>query len=302
MEQKQKIPANPGDANRITREYLDSLRIEMRHLDNVKPSTKMELYGRTYDTPVMMAAFSHLAGFHYHDDGMAEIARAALKANAVNWAGMGSEEELEHILSTGADTIKIIKPYRDNERIFQKIDHAQRAGALAVGMDIDHSFNRAGEYDKVFDDEMRPKTLDELKSFVKATSLPFIVKGILSVQDAVKCARAGVQGIVVSHHHGIMEYAVPPLMILSRIVEAVGSEMPIFVDCGIATGYDAFKALALGATAVCVGRAVLDPLKESGAEGASKYILQMTRELAGVMARTGSPDIRHIDRSAIWGG
>lgn len=78
--------------------------------------------------------------------------------------------------------------------------------------------------------------------------------------------------------------------------------MPIFVDCGIATGYDTFKALALGATAVCVGRAVLEPLKKEGAEGAFKYMRQMTRELAGVMARTGSPDIAHIERSVIWGG
>jgi isopentenyl diphosphate isomerase/L-lactate dehydrogenase-like FMN-dependent dehydrogenase len=300
MEQK---PVNPGDSNRITREYLDSLRIEMRHLDNVPPSIKMELYGRNFDTPIMTAAFSHLAGFQYHDDGMAEIARAAERANAVNWAGMGGEEELERIVATGAATIKIIKPYRDDERVFKKIDHARRLGALAVGMDIDHSFNRAGEYDKVFEDEMRPKTFEQLKSFVQAAGdLPFIVKGVLSVRDAEKCQKAGVRGIVVSHHHGIIDYAIPPLKILPRIVEAVGDEMPVFVDCGIATGYDAFKALALGATAVCVGRAVLDPLKEGGAEGASKYILQMTRELAGAMARTGSPDIRHIDRSVIWGG
>ncbi|HML46025.1 MAG TPA: alpha-hydroxy-acid oxidizing protein, partial [Clostridia bacterium] len=114
MEKNQMPPPRPGDANRITREYLDSLLIEMRHLDGVLPSTKMELYGRGFGTPVMMAAFSHLDAFHYHDDGMAEIARAAYAANALNWAGMGSEEELERILATGAATIKIIKPYRDN--------------------------------------------------------------------------------------------------------------------------------------------------------------------------------------------
>ena len=300
MEQK---TINPGDSNRITREYLDSLRIEMRHLDGVLPSTELELYGRRFDTPVMTAAFSHLAGFHYHEDGMAEIARAAHRMNAVNWAGMGSEEELEQILETGAATIKVIKPYKDDARVFQKIAHARRVGALAVGMDIDHSFNRAGEYDLVQDDEMRPKSFDQLKAFVEAAEgLPFVVKGVLSERDAEKCAKAGVKGVIVSHHHGIMDYAVPPLQILPRIVKAIGSEMPIFVDCGIATGYDAFKALALGATAVCVGRAVLEPLMKEGAEGAWKYMRQMTRELAGVMARTGSPDITHIDRSVIWGG
>jgi isopentenyl diphosphate isomerase/L-lactate dehydrogenase-like FMN-dependent dehydrogenase len=216
---------------------------------------------------------------------------------------MGSEEELERIIATGASTIKIIKPYRDDARILKKIEHARRAGVLAVGMDIDHSFNRAGEYDKVFEDEMRPKSFEQLKAFVEAAEgLPFVVKGVLSVQDAEKCQKAGVKGIVVSHHHGIMDYAVPPLFMLPKIREAVGAEMSVFVDCGIATGYDVFKALALGADAVCVGRAVLGPLKERGAEGAAQYMRQMTRELAGAMARTGSPDIRHIDRSVIWGG
>ncbi len=293
---------NPGDANRITREYLDSLLIEMRHLDNVLPSIKLELYGRSFETPVMMAAFSHLSAFGYHQDGMVEIAKAAQSTGAVNWAGMGSEEELERIVATGAATLKIIKPYRENDRIFRKMEHAEKCGAIAVGIDIDHSFNHAGEYDTIHEDEMRPKTFAELADFVKATRLPFVVKGVLSVQDAVKCARAGVQGIVVSHHHGILPYAVPPLRILPQIVEAVGSEMPIFVDCGIASGYDAFKALALGATAVCVGRAILDPLKAEGCEGAARWIEKMNRELAGAMARTGAATLRGIDASVIWRG
>lgn len=298
MENKQNT--RPGDANRLTREYIDSLRIEMRHLDGVLPSTKLALYGRSFDTPVMIAAFSHLGAFGYHEDGMVEIAQAASAANAVNFAGMGDEDELERILATGAATVKIIKPYADNERILSKMEHAKKAGALAVGMDIDHSFNGNGEFDNVQGEQMRPKSLDELKMLVSSTDLPFVVKGVLSVTDAQKCAEAGVQGIIVSHHHGILDYAVPPLKVLPDIVRAVGDKMPIFVDCGIATGYDVFKSLALGATAVCVGRAILGPLKEGGREGARKYIERMNAELAGAMARTGSADIKSIDPSVIW--
>lgn len=300
MDQHTHKQARPGDTNRITREYLDSILIEMRHIDNVLPATKLELYGRSFDTPVMMAAFSHLDTFHFHDDGMVEIARAASRANAVNFAGMGSEDELERIIATGAATAKIIKPYQDNDRILKKIEHAQRAGAIAVGMDIDHSFGRTGAYDNVMGDPMTPKSFDEIKAFVDSTSLPFVVKGVLSVQDAVKCAKAGVKGIIVSHHHGIIDYAVPPLKILPRIMEAVGDQLPVFVDCGIATGYDVFKALALGAAGACVGRSILGPLKENGAEGAYKHIAQMTESLAGIMARTGSADVRHIDPSVLW--
>lgn len=289
---------NMGDANQITRAYFDSLLVEMLHMDSVLPSTQMELYGETFSTPIMMAALSHLKGLH--ENGMVEMAKASAALHSVMWAGMGDEAELEQILATGARTIKIIKPYADDERVLRKIAHAEQNGALAVGMDLDHAFNRNGEYDNVRGFEMRPRTLDDIRGYVKMTKLPFIIKGVLSVKEALKCLDAGVRGIVVSHHHGILPYAVPPLMVLPEIMDAVGGRMPVFVDCGIMTGMDAFKALALGATAVSAGRIVVGPIAAEGVEGAKNIIGSMTKELAGAMARTGSADVRHIDSSLIW--
>ena len=251
-----------------------------------------------FDTPIMMAALSHLNNIHEH--GMAEMAKGAVLANAVNWAGMGEKEELEEIVGTGARTIKIIKPYADNDIIFDRMAHAEKCGVLAVGMDIDHAFNGKGEYDKVLGYEMAPKSLEEIRGFVKATKLPFVVKGVLSKQDAYKCVEAGVKGIVVSHHHGIMDYAIPPLMALPEIVKAVNGQIPIFVDCGIQSGMDAFKALALGATAVSVGRGIMPQLGGKGAEGVRERIIEMNEELKGVMARTGCCDLAHMDTSVIW--
>mgnify|MGYP000890029350 FL=1 len=287
-----------GDSNQITREYFDSLLIEMRHIDSVLPSTKLELYGETFSTPVMTAALSHLDGCR--PNGMAEMAKGALNADAVMWTGMGEAAELEAITATGAKTIKIIKPHADNNVIFRKIEHAEKCGVFAVGMDIDHAYNSNGSYDNVMGLPMSGKTLEEIKSFVQATKLPFIIKGVLSEQDTYKCIEAGVKGIVVSHHHGIMDFAVPPLMILPKIAKVVNGSIPIFVDCGVTNGIDVFKALALGATAVSVGRALMVPLTEGGAEGVSKKIQDITRELAGVMARTCSKDISSIDPSVIW--
>lgn len=281
-----------GDSNQITREYLDSILIEMRHLDGVKPVSSVTLFGETFSTPVMTAAFSHLNPFR--ENGMVELAKGAKAQNALNWAGMGDEQELEDIISTGAKTVKIIKPYSDRQRVFKKIEHAERVGALAVGVDIDHAFGHNGDYDCVLGEHMLPVSSSELKELVSATKLPFVVKGVLSVADAEKCVKAGVRGIVVSHHHGIIPYAVPPLMVLPEIVSAVGTAMDVFVDCGIATGADAFKALALGAKAVCVGRAILGALREKGADGASEYIAHMTNELKGIMARTNSATVGSI--------
>ncbi|MCL2775504.1 MAG: alpha-hydroxy-acid oxidizing protein [Oscillospiraceae bacterium] len=288
----------PGDANRITREYFDSLLIEMRHIDGVVPDTTFSLYGETFSTPVMMAALSHLN--NCHDDGMVEMARGAKSVNAVMWAGMGDYDELERITATGAKTIKIIKPYADNNEILRKIAHAEKCGCIAVGVDVDHSFNGSGEHDVVLGFQMSGKSVNEVSQFVKATKLPFIIKGVLSEQDAHKCIEAGVRGIVVSHHHGILDFAAPPLMVLPKIVKVIDGKMPVFVDCGVESGIDVFKALALGATAVSAGRVMMGPLSESGAEGIAKKVREITAQLAGAMARTCSHDISHIDPSLIW--
>ena len=287
-----------GNSDQITRKYFDSLLLETRHIDGKKPDTSFMLYGERFDTPVMTAALSHLG--NVRDNGAVEMARGAKMANAVSWTGMGEKKELQDMTETGAKVIKIIKPYADNRMIFDKIAHASESGALAVGIDIDHAFNSSGDYDVIFEDEMRPKSMEEIREFVDSSEIPFIIKGVLSERDAYKCLEAGVKGIVVSHHHGLMEYSLPPLKILPSIVKVIGGEIPVFVDCGIMSGMDAFKALALGATAVSVGRALMEPLKEKGAEGVKDAILKINNELKGAMAKTGCFDLDHMDSSVIW--
>ena len=284
----------------ITRQYFDEILVEMRHMDGVTPDTTLELYGERFATPVMMAALSHLKGQGNQGDGMVEMAQGAALANCVNWAGMGEIEQFDRIAATGARSIKIIKPYADESMVLSRMERAEAAGALAVGMDLDHSFNSKGVPDVVLGLPMRPRTMKEIEGYVKRTKLPFIIKGVLSAVDARKCLDAGVQGIVVSHHHGILPSVVPPLMVLPEIAQVVGGRIPIFVDCGVMNGMDVFKCLALGATAVSVGRPVMGPIIEKGAQGAAQVIEDVTTELKAAMARTCSPDIRHIDRSLLW--
>ncbi|MBP5358980.1 MAG: alpha-hydroxy-acid oxidizing protein [Treponema sp.] len=285
-----------SNSDKITRDYFDSLLLESRYIDSCLPSTKLELYGKTFDTPIMTAALSHLG--NTAKNGMEIYAEAAAKSNAVHWVGMGSDEELEKIVSTGAATIKIIKPHEDNREVFRKIEHAVNAGCFAVGMDIDHAFNASGGYDNVMGLPMKSKSTEELKDFVQASKIPFVVKGVLSAHDAERCLKAGVKGIVLSHHHGIMPYSVPPLLVLPEIAEAVSNAIPIFVDCGIESGADAYKCLALGASAVSVGRHLM-PLLKNGAESVSARINEMNGELASLMARTGVSDLNHFDASVI---
>ena len=280
----------------ITRDYFDSLLLETRYIDSVLPDTGMTLYGVHFDTPIMTAALSHL--HNTAEDGMTVYAKGAAISNAVHWVGMGEDEELERVTATGARSIKIIKPHADNREVFRKIEHAVSAGCLAVGMDTDHAFNAHGGYDDVFGLPMKPKSTEELAEFVAAANVPFIVKGVLSPRDAEKCAKAGCAGIVVSHHHGMVQYSVPPLMALPDVVSAVGKDMPVFIDCGISSGMDVYKCLALGAKAVSVGRHLM-PLLKNGPEAIAQRINEMTSELAGIMARTGLKSLDDMDPSVI---
>lgn len=288
------------DSDLITREYFDEILIEMRHMDGVKPDTHMNLFGKEFNTPIMMAALSHLKGQNGEGNGMVTMAEGAGMAGAVNWAGMGPVEQIDEIEKTGTPSIHIIKPYADEQLVLDRIHRAEELGALAVGMDLDHSFSAEGNFDNVLGYPMRPRSMKEVEAYCKNTKLPFVIKGVLSAVDAQKCLDAGVAGIVVSHHHGIIPTAVPPLMVLPEIAKVINGRIPIFVDCDVMNGADAFKALALGATAVSIGRPVMSAIREKGAQGVADMINDVTAELAGIMARTCTPDITHVDPSLLW--
>jgi len=291
-----------GDSNKINREYIDSLQIEFRHIDTDIADTTFTIYGETFKTPIMTAALSHLDKIY--PNGMVEHAKGAFDAGAINWVGMGQDEdpnrELSEIVATGARCIKIIKPFYDNDKIFTEIEHAKRCGVLAVGIDLDHAMNRNGGYDVVEGHTMKSKSFMELCEFVSFAEIPFVVKGVLSETDAYKCLEAGVQGMLISHHAGIMNYAVPPLRILPRIARLVDDRVPLFVDCSITNGMDAFKALALGASGVCIGKAVMKHLKKDGAAGVKYKLEEATRELQGVMGFTNCKKLEEIEESIIW--
>jgi isopentenyl diphosphate isomerase/L-lactate dehydrogenase-like FMN-dependent dehydrogenase len=287
-----------GNSPRITREYNDSLLIEMRVIDAAEASTEFRLFNENFSTPVMTAALSSLDNIC--PDGMTEVAKGAAAAGAVMWAGIGDESQLKRMIETGAKTIKIIKPYADRDLIYEKISQAEKHGALAVGMDIDYVFGPARKRGYAMTCPVAPKTLDEIRGFVEAAKLPFILKGILSERDAEKALDSGASAIVVSHHHGVvMDYAVPPLMIIPSIVKVTGGRIPVFVDCGIESGADVFKALALGANAVCVGRAVMAGLASGGSRGVCGVLEGINEELKFIMSLTGARDLKSIDPDVI---
>ena len=287
-----------GNSNVITREYLDSLLIETRYMNSDNPDRTMTLYGRKFASPIMTAALSHLD--HFMFDGVTrQYAEGAAKAGAILWLGMADDAEVEMCASTGAAMIEVIKPYTDREQIMKKIRHAQELGLLAVGIDIDHPFGEDGSPDVVDDFEMTALTTEELRQICKSTSLPVIAKGVLSVYDAKEAVEAGVGGLVISHHNNRIEYALPPLAALPVIRRETPKDIPIFVDGDIRTGMDAFKALALGASAVCIGRPLMTAIKNKGADGVAEYLETANAQLGKAMAYTGCYTLDRMDPSVI---
>ena len=281
-----------GDSVQIARMYMDSLLVESRIVGAVKPDTTFRFLGETFSMPIMTAALSHL--------DLVSMAEGAKQAGAPVSIGMGGNEEMGKVLATGAKVMKIIKPYADEREILSRIEYAEANGALAVGMDVEHAVNVDDAEDSlVVGMQMKQPTLAELEKYIRATKLPFFVKGVLSARDAVKCRDLGAAGVILSHHNGLLRFAVPPVMILPEIRKAVGHDLIVIADGGIESGFDAFKALARGADAVTVGKALMGPLKETGAEGVRDTLNKFAGQLRAMMIRTGTKDLKHMDPSVI---
>lgn len=292
--------AGPADSRAITRDYFDSLLLEQRLLDTAKPSTETVLFGRRFATPVMTAALSHLKAFYPDAEApMEAMARGAALAGALHWIGMTDEKELRAVLAQGAPTVRVVKPYADRDKVLRQLREAKEAGALAVGMDIDHMLAADGTPDVVRGEAMALYSGRELEQVIAAAGLPFVVKGVLSVRDACRCRELGAAAIVVSHHNGRLPSAVPPLALLPAMRRALGADYPIFVDCGFSSGLDVYKAMALGASAVSVGAHLIPCVRQGGAGAVAARITAMTAELRGLMAQTGVRDTACFDASVL---
>lgn len=285
-----------GGSSLFTRDFFDSLLVETRYIDSKKPDTSYTVYGKKFSLPIMMAV-SPLEDIHKNE--ITAIAGKAQKTGVILWVDTDKKEEFSEIVSTGVGTIRIIKPYADNKIIISQIEQAQEGGTLAVGIDISRSFDDRrinGSRQKM---AMSPKTMEEIREFVSASSIPFIVKGILSERDAYKCIMAGVQGIVVSGNYEARCCSVFPLMALPDILNVVNGQIPVFVDCGIIDGMDAFKTLALGASAVFAGQVITEFISSESIDSVFEKISSMSDELKSIMAQTGCYNLSHMDKTVL---
>ena len=272
---------------------------------NSTPDIRFELFGRSFSAPVFCAPLGSLDlhyGPKYKD---IEYNRLLMKAaNDYGIAAMtGDGVDPAIMINAARDcaaangiSIPTIKPW-NIEAVCEKLDLLNELGSFAVAMDVDG----AGlPFLKAMNPNAGSKSVAEMSQITAYAKMPFIVKGIMTVSGAKKAVEAGAAGIVVSNHGGRVQGGVPSTAeVLPEIADAVKGQTVIFVDGGIRSGVDVFRALALGADAVLIGRPVLTAIYGGGAEGFKVYMDKITGELRSTMTMCGAASLKEIDRSKV---
>ncbi|MBF7084049.1 alpha-hydroxy-acid oxidizing protein [Desulfallas sp. Bu1-1] len=290
-----------GEAFRANLQALKQCRLNMRTLHNAKaPSTACRLFGLLLKTPVLAAP---MTGASYNMGGalterqfIGMIISGSKAAGSLGFSGDGADPAmydsgLEAVAAEGGWGVPIVKP-REQSEVLARIRRAEAAGAVAVGMDIDG----AGLVTMALKGQpVGPKTPLELREIIAATKLPFIVKGVMTVDEAKIAADAGAAAIVVSNHGGrILDHTPGAAEVLPEIAAEVKGGVTILADGGVRSGVDVLKLLALGADGVLVGRPLVVGAFGGGVGGVRFIIDKLTAELEQAMILTGCATLDEV--------
>jgi 4-hydroxymandelate oxidase len=156
-----------------------------------------------------------------------------------------------------------------------------------------------GDYWELID--QRPDlSLSDISWVAVVADVPVIVKGVLRDDEAVACVDAGADGVWVSNHGGRqLDRAVATARALPEVVRAVGDSVPVLVDGGVRDGFDALVGLALGASAVMLGRPVMWALAAEGAAGVATLLDELSAELRHAMGLAGATNLNELDQSLV---
>ena len=292
-----------GTGNTFKRNYNYLQRIHPV-MDTIYPdrgyNIEIELFGNTYGAPIFIAPIGGM-DINYGDKITEEeydyrIVKGAVDSGILAFTGDGANDQyflapLKAIEEFGGKAIPTLKPWK-NPEVIEKIRIIEKLNVPAFSMDIDSAglvhLAKSGK-------PVSSKSVEELKEIVKSTDLPFIIKGVASVKTALKALETGAYGIVVSNHGGrVLDNQEATAEILHDIKLAVGDKIKIFVDGGFRTGADVFKALALGADAVLIGRPYAIMAFGGGAEGVSILTEKLKAELTETMIMTGCSNLSDI--------
>ncbi len=302
-------PGAKGVGDNAVRNYQkwQEIRVNMDTIHENKPiDTSVELFGRTFKYPFFAGPVGAMT-LHYGEkyDDLAYnnlLVDACAKGGIAAFTGDGTNAKVMEgataaIKAAGGLGIPTVKPW-NLETIREKMELVKASGSFAVAMDIDG----AGlPFLKNLTPPAGSKTEDELREVAEMAGVPFIIKGIMTRRAALKAKDAGAAAIVVSNHGGrVLDQCPATAEVLEDIVEAVGGRMKILVDGGLRSGVDVFKALAMGADGVLLGRPFVTAVYGGAAEGVQCYIDKIGGELEDTMRMCGANTISDITRDMIF--
>ena len=322
-----------GDATvRLNHEAYQHIEIRSRRLiDVAKLDSSVELFGTKWETPIFLCPVSSMRVFD--PEGEVAVARAAANKHHLQMLSTVAGTSIEDVTKArGAPVWQQLYPTNDWAVTRAIIKRAEAAGSPVLVFTVDHMDNANNEtqsrgrrfddrdcsacHEKGFAGYVRGKpafdgldiskikalydpsfTWDYVKRLKDATKMKLVLKGIVTREDAEIAVEHGVDGIVVSNHGGRGEDTLrPTIECLPEVVAAVKGNIPVLVDGGIRRGTDVFKALALGATAVGIGRPQAWGLAAFGQSGVEAVLTILRHELEKIMRQAGTPSIRDITR------
>jgi 4-hydroxymandelate oxidase len=292
----------------------------------------VEVFGQRLSSPIMLCPVG--AQLMFHPEGEVAVARAAKSKNALQILSTVTSLSVEDVAAArggpGWFQLYTTSDWPSTERMIKR---AEDAGCTALAWTVDiparnlealERFDRATDpvcqachagmpadpftMRRMFDGVDMTKvrfglgglSWDYIERLKGATKMKVLLKGIQTREDAALCLQHGVDGIVVSNHGGRADETLRgALDCLPEVLEAVGGRVPVFVDGGFRRGTDIFKALALGATAVGIGRPYIWGLGSFGTQGVERVLDILNRELRIVMTQMGAAKIADISRSSI---
>ncbi len=310
------------------RKAFEKVRLKMRRLvDPTQVDMSTTLFGKSWPTPIVLCPVSSQNAFH--PEGELATARAAKAKNHLQILSTVTTQSVEDVTrERGSPVWYQLYALNDWEATKEMIQRAEAVGTEVMVFTVDlaagsnrltlekmirlddrqcsnchgaNRFERKPMVSKKEGIEFEGKlTWDYVEKLKANTKMKLVIKGIETAEDAALCLKHGVDGIVISNHGGrASETGRGTLECLPEMVEAIDKKIPILIDGGFRRGTDIFKALALGADAVCVGRPYIWGLAAFGQEGVEAVLQILRDELEMVMGQAGTRTIREINRSFI---
>lgn len=272
------------------------------------PDCRLDFLGRKLSMPVMGASVSGVDSFGGESviteaDFCRAVVQGCKAAGSMGWRGDSFNYSVERpygieaIGEAGGWGVQIVKP-RAQDAIKRFMEKAEVAGCAAVGVDVDgygsYAMNAHGQ--PVF-----RKSIEDLRELASSTSLPFVVKGVMTAEDAEAAVHAGAKVVVVSNHGGrVIDHSPGTAEVLPSIAARIRGKAFIVADGGVRTGYDVLKMLALGAQAVLVGRDMVRSAVGGGEGAVRAQIELLASDLKKAMKMTGVATLGEIDDKVLW--